>query len=56
MNYQLGSSKIDDRRNHGGDDNPEELIPVEKRNAKEFWTSKVVKRGPEQGDEGKNEE
>ena len=42
-----GSCEVDHRRNNGRDDNPEELNPVEERDARELWISIVIERRPE---------
>ena len=42
--------KIDYCRNDGGENNPEKLKPVEKRDADERWLSEIVERRPQQHD------
>lgn len=51
----LCSCKINDCRNDGSNDNPEELEPIKERDSDKLRTSKVVEGGPEQDDEGENE-
>jgi hypothetical protein len=52
----LAFCKIDYRRNGCSNNDPEELKPVEKRDASELRIAEVVKRGPEQDDKGQNED
>ena len=46
-----GSQQVDYSHQNGGNNNPEQLEPVEKRDANELWQVAVVERGPQQGDE-----
>src|SRR5262245_17604225 len=43
--------EIDDGRQNGADDHPQELIPVEERHAEERWLGSVVEGRPQHGDE-----
>jgi hypothetical protein len=43
--------KIHDSREHGADDYPKKLIPVEERHANPIGFCFIVKGGPEYGDE-----
>jgi hypothetical protein len=51
-----GSQQVENRRQNSGNNDPEQLKPVEERNADELWQIKVVKRGPEQDYEGDEQE
>jgi hypothetical protein len=48
----LTYQQIDDNRQYGGDDDHEQLEPVEEGNAYKLWLTKVIERGPEQNDKG----
>ena len=52
----LGSYEVDHRRNNGCDDNPRQLEPVEKWDAEQAWLCEIIKRRPEQDDEGNDEQ
>ena len=41
------TSKVDYSQNNGSDDNPEQLEPVEERNANKIWLQVVIKGGIE---------
>ncbi len=53
---RLCSREIDHCRNNGCDDDPGQLKPVEKGDPDERWVRVIVKRGPEQDDEGDDEQ
>jgi hypothetical protein len=48
----LGSREVDYCRDNGCDDHPEELEPVEEREAEQHWFPKIVEWGPEHHNEG----
>jgi len=58
--YRTGSSlrshEVDHRCNNGCDDNPYQLKPVEKWDAEQLWIYEIVKRRPEQGNKGDDEQ
>src|SRR6516162_6288176 len=49
-------NEINDRREHGADDHPEHLVPVEKWNPGPGWLDCVVERRPHHRDELDDEE
>lgn len=52
----LGSHEVDHRRNNGCNDDPRQLEPVEKWDAEQSWLCEIIKRRPEQDDEGNDEQ
>ena len=52
----LRPRKVDNRRNGCGNNNPQQLVPVEERNTNKRWRDGIIKGWPQQGDEGNNQE
>jgi hypothetical protein len=52
----LCSGKIDNGCKNSGDNNPEELKPVKKRDAKKCRVPEVIEGGPQHGNEGNEKE
>jgi hypothetical protein len=48
--------EIHDSRDNRGNDNPEQLIPVKERDARQFWLPKVIEWRPAEGDKGNEEQ
>jgi hypothetical protein len=46
-----GSQQVDYSHQNGSDNNPEQLEPVEKRDANELWQVAVVERRPQEDNE-----
>ncbi len=52
----LCSYKIDHCCNNGRDDDPRQLEPVEEWDAEQSWLREIIKRRPEQDNEGNDEQ
>ena len=52
----LGSRKVDDSRDNGSNDNPQELEPIEEWNTNERRVPKIVEGWPQQNKKRKNEQ